>query len=85
MYIKYSPIKSNRETSIIVKDNNTIIIDNEEYEFDVNSILFPNVNVLTNYVIIDAYRENKELYLTIQRHYIDSNVWDDTKYHEVLA
>lgn len=85
MYIKYSPCKSNTETTFRVKSDNVIIIDNEEYEFDLDSIVWDEINIQTNGKILSAYRENGQLYLTILRLYKDSCPWDDTLYHEVLS
>jgi hypothetical protein len=85
MYLKYSPCKSNTETIFTVKSENLIIIDGEEYEFDVDSVAFPSIYSDTNGVILKAYRQDSKLYITILRKYTDSCPWDDTKYHEVLV
>ena len=82
MYIKYSPCKSNIDTSFQIIDDNTIIINGEEYEFDISSISWPDIRNQTNGSILEAHRESDgSLYLTIIRKYTDSCVlWDNGSY-----
>ena len=86
MYIKYSPCQNpNIETQFYVKDDYTIVIDNEEYVFDIDSVTWPDIASQTNGVIIEAHKEDNTIYVTIQRYYKESCPWDDSKYHEVFA
>ena len=84
MHIKYSPCHSNKDTVITVKDDTTIVIDGEEYIFDADGVQWPNVAKETNGAILEAHREDGELYLTVMRFYSGScSAWDTGKYHEV--
>ena len=86
MKIKYSPTKDCRNTIIEVVDENTVIIDGIEESFDSGSVSYPDIGEETDCRIIEAHRENGELYLTVVRHYIGSfSEWDDGQYHEVTA
>jgi len=85
MMIKYSPVKSDTEdTSIKYVDENTIIIDGEEYQFDSNSVIWPTIYDDTNGKILDAYvNDNGELYITVRRFYTGScSDWDTGDYHD---
>ena len=86
MQIKYSPVMFNAyspacmninpNTEIKYVDENTINVDGLDYEFDSNSIQFPNINVDTLGVIISAIRDT-ELHLTVRRFYSnDCSTWD---------
>lgn len=88
IYLKYSPCKSNnKETTFNIKDNNTLIIDGIiDFEFDSNSIEFPDIREQSKGLILEAYRDGKtkDLYITILRRYRDNCPWDDNNYHEVF-
>lgn len=82
MFIKFSPCKSDSDTQFYVKDINTFVINGTEYEFDNNSIMWTNICSQTNGDIIEAYRENGELYITIIRKYTrDCGAWDNGQYN----
>ena len=84
MKIKYSPCKTDKDTSIKYIDENSIKIDEELYEFDIQSVKFPDVAEQTDSLIIRAYREDDELYLTVTRFYSgDCTSWDTGGYHEI--
>lgn len=93
MKIKYSPCKWNNnarsnfkdsvqpETQIKYINENTLMIDNELYEFDELSIEYPNIHELTDGYILEAHRNNEnELYLTVRRFYLESCIWDTGDY-----
>jgi len=93
MKIKYSPVKWNEHarieaepnTQINYIDENTIKIDEELYEFDNESITFPEIHSQTNGVILEANRnEFNELFITIRRFYTaDCTEWDNGEYNEI--
>lgn len=85
MQIKYSPCKSERNTSITFIDNNTIKIDDVVYEFDKDSIVWDTIAEQTNNAILEAYRdESGELYVTVLRFYSNTCFdWDTGDYQEV--
>ena len=93
MKIKYSPVKwssyalidANSDTKIVWIDDNTISIDNDLYEFNADSVIFPYLCEITNGVILDAYRDEiGELYVTVRRFYTNScEEWDTGEYHEI--
>lgn len=86
MKIKYSPIKSdNVDTVIEPIDENTVKIDDEQYEFDFDSVLWPDIQEQTKGAINSAYRANGELYLEIRRYYTYScSLWDTGDYHDIV-
>ena len=78
MFNAYSPacMNINPNTEIKYVNENTINVDGLDYEFDSNSIQFPNINVDTQGVIISAIRDT-ELHLTVRRFYSnDCSTWD---------
>lgn len=93
MKIKYSPIKWNEyanieaqpDTMIEFIDQNTITVDGQLYEFDNDSIVWPDIYEQTNGVITEARRdETGELYLTVRRFYTHQCIeWDTGDYHEI--
>jgi hypothetical protein len=83
MKIWYSPCKTGTETQIKFINENTINIDGEDYEFDLNSIVFPDIAQQTNNAILDAKRIDGELYLKVFRGYTDSCPWDTGTYQSV--
>ena len=85
MKIKYSPINSDVNSKIVFIDDNVLSIDNELYEFDADSVIYPDLCEITNGVILDAYRdETGELYVTVRRFYTNScEEWDTGEYHEI--
>ena len=95
MKIKYSPCKWNENarlphkpnTEIMVKDENTIVVDEELYEFDKKSVEWPEIVAQTNGAILEAKRDgNDELYLTVRRFYTGScSSWDSGDYHTMEA
>jgi len=85
------------DTEHIIIDSNSLTIDGEEYEFDTDTvewISFKNIMdknapfglmELTDGRILEAHRENGELYLTIRMFYTDSIPPNcDNQYHEVI-
>ena len=86
MRIKYSPQKAEHDTIINVIDENTVSIDGAEHSFDAESVAYPDIAQETQCAILEAHRENGELYLTVLRQYTGScSAWDDGQYHEVTA
>ena len=92
MKIKYSPIKWNEhaeikapaDTIIKFKDENTIKIDGELYEFDIESVQFPDIHKQTDGVILEAHRTDNELFITVRRFYTDDcTSWDNGGYNEI--
>lgn len=93
MKIKYSPVKFNEyadskspaDTVIKYKDENTIRIDGELYEFDSESIQFPDVFTETDGIILEAHRDElNEFYVTVRRFYSnDCSAWDNGEYNEI--
>lgn len=92
MKIKYIPVYSNYNTVIEYIDENTIKIDDELYEFDTESVEWPDIYTQTNGKITSARRdETGELYLDVIRKYyyedagavIPQPIWDTGDYHEI--
>jgi len=91
MKIKYSPVKWNEHarieaepnTQINYIDENTIKIDGELYEFDNESITFPEIHSQTNGIILEAHRTDEELFIIVRRFYTDSCPWDTGDYQEI--
>ena len=82
MKIKYSPIKSNRDTEIKVIENG-IVIDGEEYIFPDEIVEVPDAAAQTEGAILEAHRTDGELYLTILRRYTGGRPsWDTGEYHD---
>jgi len=86
MKIKYSPIKSdNVDTVIEPIDENTVKINGEQYEFDIDSVVWPDIYQQSGETINSAYRVNGELYLEIRRYYTYScSLWDTGEYHDIV-
>jgi len=86
MRIKYSPQKANHDTIIKVIDENTVSIDGVDHGFDPDAVSFPAIGKETNYAVLEAHRENGELYLTVLRQYTTSwQEWYSKDYVEVKA
>jgi len=86
MRIKYSPQKAEHDTIIKVVGKDTVSIDGMEHGFDIESVAYPDIAQETNYAVLEAHRENGELYLAVLRQYMGScSEWDDGQYHEVTA
>ena len=84
MRIKYSPQKAEHDTIIKVIDENTVSIDGVEHGFDIESVAYPDIAQETQYAILEAHRDNGELYLTVLRQYTNSSrEWDDGKVHHI--
>jgi hypothetical protein len=96
MKLRYGPVRynefslacigSSENTTIEPINENTVNVDDTPYEFDVNDVAWPTVSQDTNGIIIEAHRENGELFLTVRRFYSSSIVgdWDTGDYHEVI-
>lgn len=81
MKIKYSPVHANKDTIIAAVNENTLHIDGVEYEFDTESVTWPDIATQTEGVILEAYRESGELYVTVRRFYSGScSGWDTGAY-----
>jgi len=95
MKLKYGPCKWNPyaasnfpdttkpDTEAAVSGANMLVIDGVEYEFDADSVEFPDIHEQTGGAIIEAHRESGELFVTIRRFYTGSPCMDDCQYHEV--
>jgi len=92
MKIKYSPtkfneyanIQANSNTKINYVDKNTVNIDGEDYEFDIESVQFPDIHEQTDGVILEAHRTDNELFITVRRFYTeDCTEWDTGTYGEL--
>jgi hypothetical protein len=86
MRIKYSPCHSDKDTKIAYLDENTIQIDDEVYEFDPESVEWPEIAEQTEFRILEAHRdENGELWLVVRRFYtqLARPDWDTGDYHEI--
>jgi hypothetical protein len=85
MKIKYSPCKSNKDTEIKVIENK-LYIDNDEFIFDNDSVAFPDIYIQTAGKILEAYRKDGELFVTVLRYYTSSCFdWDTGDYHDVIG
>jgi len=85
MKLKYSPCKSDHDTKIEVLSESEILIDGESYEFPDNGVVALDIAQQTDFAILEAYREEGVLFLTIRRFYSDTcPEWDDGQYHEGL-
>lgn len=84
MKIKYSPCSTNRDTIIKAVDDNTIRIDGTDYEFDTESVTWPEISEQTDGAILEAHREAGDLYVTVLRFYSGSCTdWDTGAHHAV--
>lgn len=92
MRIKYSPIKWNPyakldvfpDTEIQYINENSIKIDGVLFEFDPESVEWPDIFEQTNEIIIEAKRdESNELLLEIRRFFTESREWDTGDYHVI--
>jgi len=83
MKIKYSPIKSNRDTEITPIENG-VMIDGEEHVFPKELVEYTDVAEKSEGVILEAKRIDGELYLTVLRRYTGGRpAWDTGGYHEI--
>jgi len=85
MKIKYSPMRSSRETIIKRLSENAIEIDGELHEFDERSVIWPNIREDSKGAITEAHRVAGELYLTVLCRYTGSSrpAWDTGDYQEI--
>lgn len=84
MKIKYSPCHSSKDTIIEAIGDNTLRIDGQYYEFDHESVTWPEIREQTGGIITEAHRESGELFVTVLRFYSGScSSWDTAQYHEV--
>jgi len=83
MKIYFSPCKSDKETNIQVIDENNLEIDGELFSFDSNDVQWENLYEATNGKILDAYRNDGEMYIKIVRFYKESCPWDTGTYRRV--
>ena len=92
MKIKYIPVYDTYNTVIEYIDENTIKIDDELYEFDTESVEWPDIYTQTNGKIVSARRDDTgELYLDVIRKYYYENAgavipqpeWDTGEYHDI--
>ena len=83
MKLKYQPIKSTYDT-VISASKDTITIDGQDYTFDATSVAWPDINEQTGGAILEAHRENGELYATVLRRHTGSwQAWYSPDYTEV--
>ena len=82
MKIKYSPVHTNKDTIIEATGANTLRIDGVDYEFDNESVTWPDISEQTEGVILEAHREDGELCVTVRRFYSGScSGWDTGAFH----
>ena len=101
MKIKYIPVyynpyadpehKNNPNTTFEYVDENTLKIDGEDYHFPPEYVDFPDIGQQTDFVILEARRDDAgELYITARRYYytdpengiIAQQGWDTGDYHD---
>jgi hypothetical protein len=83
MKVKYQPIKSTYDTAFTF-GKDSITIDGIEYTFDADSVSWPDINTQTDGAILEAHRENGEVYATVLRRYTGSwQSWYSPDYMEV--
>jgi len=82
MKIKYSPCASSHNTKIIITSDATLDIDGVPYELSLGDSEWPDIWEQTGGVIIEAHKEQGELFLTVLRRYVESCPWDDGQYHK---
>lgn len=81
MKIKYSPCHTNKDTIIETTGENTLRIDGVDYEFDPESVTWPEISEQTEGVILEAHREDGALFCTVLRFYSGScHGWDTGAY-----
>ncbi len=86
MKIKYSPTHNDEHnTDISYIDGNTLKIDDEEYQFDEDSVEWPDIAEQTDYKILEAKRIDGELVFTVRRFYtqLSRPDWDTGDYHDI--
>jgi len=87
MRIKYSPVHTENQNTIIEYINeNAIQIDDDIYEFDPESVEWPDIAEQTEFRILEAKRDEKgELWLVVRRFYTQLGWpdWDTGEYHEI--
>ena len=57
MQIHYSPCKAHHDTIIQVLSEDKLVIDGTEYEFDPDSVIWPDINAQTDGKILEAKRD----------------------------
>jgi len=77
---------SHLQRHIIHKESNMRDrINDEQYEFDIDSVVWPDIQEQTKGAINSAYRVDNELYLEIRRYYTYScSLWDTGDYHDIV-
>lgn len=85
MKVYFSPCKTGTETIITYVNEDTVNIDGEDYEFDTDSVSFPDIATQTNYKILEARRTDGELFLKVFRGYANDCPWDTGTYQDFKA
>jgi len=81
MKLKYSPVHSTKNTIIEATGESTLRIDGVDYEFDTESVTWPDISEQTEGVILEAHREDGKLFVTVRRFYSGScSGWDTGAY-----
>jgi hypothetical protein len=87
MYNEYSPACAGHlsNTTIEYIDENTILVDEKTYKFDLDTVIWDDISVQTDDAVLEAKRVDGELYLTIRRYYTDliRPDWDTGDYHDI--
>ncbi|MBL8967010.1 MAG: hypothetical protein JNG85_08375 [Spirochaetaceae bacterium] len=86
MRIRYSPCKSNTETSVRASAGDCLEIDGTRYDFAAEGVRWPKVAEETQGAILEAFRDaQSELWITVRRFYSTSGrpVWDTGNYEEI--
>jgi len=72
------------DTEIKVLSDDILQIDGQEYEFSPDDVQWPKISEQTGGVILEAHREDGELYVTVRRFYTQECAsWDTAQYTEV--
>jgi hypothetical protein len=81
MKIKYIPRFCEENSIIDIIDDNTLAVDGVAYEFDIDSVRWDGIERDTDFIILEAHRDNNELYVSVLRRYNgDCSGWDTGDY-----
>ena len=86
--VKFSPCGNEvLETKILYTDDDTVQVNDQDFFFEPDISCYENIATTTGGQIIDAYRIEGVLHLTIIRFFLGdiSPAWDTGEYHDLTA